>query len=357
MQSSFKVIGAMSGTSLDGLDLAYCKFIKKGKHWKFTLLASETIAYTKAFKKKLAEVDTGSALDFVKMDHAFGIFTGKKINSFVRKHAILVDFVSSHGHTIFHQPALGITFQIGNGAAIAAETGFTTVCDFRRLDVAMHGQGAPLVPIGDRYLFGAYDYCLNLGGFANISFEHQGKRIAYDICPVNIVLNKLVAERGLSFDRNGLLGRKGRVNSKLLEALNQLAYYKQPFPKSLGKEWVFDYVLPILDSYKLSLEDKLASFYRHIADQIAKSLEVTSSKKIAKVLVTGGGAYNGYLVDCLRKKATIEIVIPAPQIIEFKEAIIFAFLGVLRISEQKNCLQSVTGADADSIGGCVYVRS
>ncbi|HRH01587.1 MAG TPA: anhydro-N-acetylmuramic acid kinase [Bacteroidia bacterium] len=356
MQLSYRVVGAMSGTSLDGLDLAYCKFIQKGSNWKFTLLASETIAYTKAFKRKLAEIDTGSALDFVKMDHAFGVFTGKKIASFVRRNKILVDFVSSHGHTIFHQPTMGITTQIGNGAAIAAETGFTTVCDFRRLDVAMHGQGAPLVPIGDRYLFGTYDYCLNLGGFANVSFEYHGKRIAYDICPVNIVLNKLVAERGLSFDRNGALGRKGNVNSKLVKELNQLSYYNRPFPKSLGKEWVFDHVLPLLDSYQISLEDKLASIYKHIAEQITKSLGVIRGKKLAKVLVTGGGAYNDYLMECIRKKTSLEIVVPAPQIIEFKEAIIFAFLGVLRIREQKNCLQSVTGADADSIGGCVYVR-
>lgn len=356
MQSSYKVIGAMSGTSLDGLDLAYCEFIKKGKNWKFVLLASETIAYTNAFKKQLAEVDTASALDFVKLDHAFGVFTGKRINAFVRKNKILVDFISSHGHTVFHQPDLGITSQIGNGAAIAAETGFTTVCDFRRLDVALHGQGAPLVPIGDRYLFGNYDYCLNLGGFANVSFENNGKRIAYDICPVNLVLNKLVAERGLSFDKNGILGRKGQVNCKLVEELNSLKYYKKSFPKSLGKEWVLENILPIVDATSLSLEDKLASFYTHIGLQIANSLGSIGNKKVAKVLVTGGGAYNEFLVECIRKNSGIELVIPNPQIIEFKEAIIFAFLGVLRIREQKNCLQSVTGADADSIGGCVYVR-
>lgn len=351
MKNTFHVIGAMSGTSLDGLDLAYCIFEKKKKGWRFSIPHTQCIKYNDAFRKNLAELETKSALEFVKADTEFGIFTGNKIKSFIAKHGLSVDFIASHGHTIFHQPQNGFTSQIGNGAAIAAATGITTICDFRRLDVALGGQGAPLVPIGDQLLFAEYDYCLNLGGFANISFQQNRKRIAFDICPVNIVLNNLSLELGQEFDKNGVLAKSGKLNNELLQELNALSFYAKKFPKSLGKEWVLDEIFPLLHRSKLPITDKLHTFCEHIAIQISKALKSNSGK----IICTGGGTYNRFLMQRIKHHTAATVIVPERKLIEFKEALLFAFLGVLRSTGQKNCLKSVTGAISDNIGGCVYV--
>ncbi len=352
MKNKFHVIGAMSGTSLDGLDLAYCVFEKKKSEWSFSLKQTQCIKYTSEFRKMLSELENASAFAYVKADTEFGAFMGKAIKSFIHKHTLTVDFIAAHGHTIFHQPHIGLTSQIGNGAAVAAAAGYTTICDFRRMDVALGGQGAPLVPIGDKLLFGEYEYCLNLGGFANVSFQYQKKRIAFDICPVNIVINKLSQERGLEFDKQGNLAKKGKLNSTLLTALNNLDFYKNKFPKSLGKEWVLLEIFPLLNRSKISIEDKLNTFYEHVAMQISRAI---TSRKKSRILVTGGGTYNDYLITRIKYHCRNEICIPSKEIIEFKEALLFAFLGVLRMRGEKNCLQSVTGAIANNSGGCIYI--
>jgi anhydro-N-acetylmuramic acid kinase len=262
-----------------------------------------------------------------------------------------IDFIASHGHTIFHQPNKKITFQIGDGSAIAAETGLPVVCDFRSLDVALNGQGAPLVPIGDRMLFNDFQYCLNLGGFANISFEKNNKRTAFDICPVNIILNFLSEITGSSFDNKGKIASSGKVDHALLSALNQKKYYKKNPPKSLGKEWVISEILPLLALDTISISDKLRTFCEHIADQITKVLPPDMP---AKVLVTGGGAHNDFLVRLLKQKSKNEIILPDKKTIDYKEALIFSFLGVLRMRNEINCLKNVTGASKDNIGGAVY---
>lgn len=356
MKNKFRVIGVMSGTSLDGLDLAYCTFEKKGKKWIFDILATHCEKYNPSLRQKLATIEKSTALDFVKVDAEFGVFIGKKIKTFVQKNKLNVDFIASHGHTIFHQPMNGFTAQIGNGAAIAAESGITTVCDFRSLDVAMGGQGAPLVPIGDQYLFSDYEFCLNLGGFSNVSFQKKQKRIAFDICPVNIVLNALSEQLGKEFDRNGALARKGKVNDTLLLKLNALKFYKMPHPKSLGKEWVLDEIFPLLHGFKISTEDKMSTFCEHIAIQISSTILSADNSTNAKILCSGGGVYNGFLIQRIQANTHCKLVIPDKKIVEFKEALLFAFLGVLRMLEKKNCLQSVTGAKADNVGGCVYYR-
>ena len=259
------------------------------------------------------------------------------------------DIIASHGSTVFHEPAKRIMFQIGDGAAIAAETGIPTVSDFRRLDIMLGGQGAPLVPVGDNLLFGEYDYCLNIGGFSNISWREGDRRIAFDISPVNYVINRFARSVGLDMDRDGQIASRGSVNQPLLDRLNALDYYSAPAPKSLGREWVEARVFPLLDGCGLSLEDLLRTYYEHCAVQLARVTQPGRS-----LLVTGGGAYNKFLIERMRELSGCQVVVPEPAIIEFKEALIFAFLGVLYMTNQVSCLSSVTGARQDNIGGMLF---
>ncbi len=350
----YNVIGVMSGTSLDGLDIAFCRFYKEKSKWRFKIKKAETIPYSRDTMSFLKGLESATALDLASANMDYGKFIGEKVKTFVKKNKIKSSLVSSHGHTLFHQPSKGYTFQLGSGASIAAECGLPVACDFRTMDVAMGGQGAPLVPIGDQLLFSEYDFCLNLGGFANISFEKGKKRIAFDICPVNIVLNFYAEKMGKNFDNKGHMARSGNVNAELLNELNELKFYKTKHgkPSSLGKEWVVKFVYPLLDKYKLSVEDSLRTFTEHAAKQIASCV---NNKRSSKMLVTGGGAYNVFLMERLKAFSVNEFVLPADVIINFKEALIFAFLGVLRVRGENNSLKSVTGSKKDNIGGCIYV--
>ena len=273
-----------------------------------------------------------------------------QINRFRKEHPGQADAVASHGHTIFHQPHLRLTTQIGDGDAIAAETGLTVVCKFRNLDVALGGQGAPLVPIGDRLLFGQYDACLNLGGIANISYEtSDGRREAYDICPCNMALNYLARRKGKSYDADGMMAREGKVSQPLLDKLNALDYYHLGLPKSLGKEWFVANMLPLIETEALSVNDLLSTIVEHIAHQVA---EAVKGHKVGTMLATGGGAKNKYLIARMQAHLPdCQIVVPADEIIDYKEAIIFALLGYLRLCGKNNCLSSVTGAKHDNCGG------
>ena len=349
-----KVIGLMSGTSLDGLDIACCEFTLRGSGWHYRILAAETIAYDKQTRKRLSGLDKAGALELTQSHAWFGHFSGAETRKFIRRHKLNPRLVVSHGHTVFHQPRQGFTLQIGNGAALAAEAGLPVVCDLRSLDVALGGQGAPLVPIGDRLLFSGYDACLNLGGFANISYEQRGRRIAFDICPVNLVLNFLSAKRGRPFDRDGALAAKGSVDLDLLRKLEALPFYSQRPPKSLGKEWVDQAIMPLLDRSSSSIEDQLRTFSEHIALRIAAAIDSRFGRP-ARVLATGGGVYNGLLIALAREKCKAALVIPDRLTIEFKEALIFAFLGLLRWRGEINTLRSVTGARCDSTGGAIYL--
>jgi anhydro-N-acetylmuramic acid kinase len=341
----------MSGTSLDGLDLAFCEFHFDGSKYHHRIIEAETIPYTSTWKERLANLENRFAIDYVATDVEYGHFLGLQTRMFLERHRLIPDFIASHGHTIFHQPRNRITSQIGRGACIAAETGLPVVCDFRSLDVALGGQGAPLVPIGDELLFGQFAYCLNIGGFANISFSHEGKRIAFDIAPANIVLNYLVMPVGLDFDRNGEMARSGRVDAALLEQFNAMDFYSYPAPKSLGKEWVLQHIHPLLAQSGLSREDQLATFTEHIAIQTGRSLSGNAEDKI---LVTGGGAFNCFLMERIRLHTSCTVNIPDELTVNYKEALIFAFLGLLRHRNEINCLSSVTGAVRDSSGGAVY---
>ncbi|WP_303918452.1 anhydro-N-acetylmuramic acid kinase [Draconibacterium sediminis] len=349
-RNTIKAIGMMSGTSVDGLDIAAVEFTEHNNKWTFKLQEAETISYTPEWKKRLETAHTLSGTELTKLNAEYGIFLGEQANKFINKTKFAADLIASHGHTVFHQPENGFTLQIGSGAHLATKSNCLTICDFRTGDVVLGGQGAPLVPIGDSLLFSEYDYCLNLGGFANISYDAKGVRLAFDNCPVNIVLNPLAEEFGLPYDKSGDLGRKGKVDETLLKKLNALSYYHQKPPKSLGREWIEADFLPILNETNLNTQDKMRTIYEHIAVQITKDL---SDK--GKMLVTGGGAFNSFLIERMQALTTTKIILPEPDLINYKEAIVFAFMGVLRLREQVNCLASVTGARKDSCGGVIFL--
>ncbi len=348
-QKIYYAIGMMSGTSLDGVDLVYVKF-NFDKTYTFEILEAETLKYSEYWINTLQNAFNETVHNLADLSLKYGQFLGEQVKLFKEKYKIKnIDFIASHGHTVFHKPAQGFTLQIGDGTSIANITNNKVVSDFRTQDVALGGQGAPLVPIGDALLFSDYDYCLNLGGFSNISFDEAGVRKAYDICPVNIVLNPLAQALGLEYDAGGKLAEKGQLNKQLLNDLNNIIFYQIEIPKSLGYEFVLAFINPILERYKIPKVDLLRTFTEHAAKQIA--LKLQSNKR---VLVTGGGAYNNFLIKRLKTLSKAEIIIPDKTLIDFKEALIFAFLGLLRLENKVNCLKSVTGARKDHCSGVVF---
>lgn len=350
--SSIIALGLMSGTSLDGLDMALCEFQHIDNQWKYRILKAETAPYDSAWREKLANADKLSALEFLLLDREIGRRTADEVNRFLETAPAKPFLIASHGQTIFHQPEQGLTVQIGSGAEIAARTGICTVNDFRSMDVALGGQGAPLVPIGDELLFNQYDACLNLGGFCNISFKKNGTRIAFDIAPCNMLLNTLARQAEKDYDNGGAMAREGFIYRPLLNNLNSLEFYQLDGAKSLGKEWFEQNLWPIVNQTEIPVQDKLRTTTEHIATQIAKVLE---TNHIKSALVTGGGTKNAYLMDRIRALATgTMVVIPEETTVDFKEAIIFAFLGVLRMLGEANCLHDVTGASRNSCGGAIW---
>ena len=372
-KKSSTIIGLMSGTSLDGVDLACCRFADCDDNLQWSLLEAETIPYPDEWGSRLSTLEKASAYEYALADVQLGHYFGRLVRGFVEKHGLQVDYVASHGHTIFHQPHLGLTTQIGDGDAIAAECGLPVVFNFRHMDVALGGQGAPLVPIGDQMLFADYDACLNLGGIANISYQRSGacphraleqlpssfrsqvtghrshERIAFDICPCNMALNLLARKLGQSYDRDGNAASSGRIVEPLLSRMNTLDYYYQPAPKSLGKEWFVSHFQPFLEGGEHCVADLLRTAVEHIAGQIATVLD---SNNIRSLLVTGGGAKNKFLINRLRQLSpSCDITVPSNDIIDYKEAIIFALLGYLRLQSKPNCLSTVTGASRDNCGG------
>ena len=350
-KENYNVIGVMSGTSLDGVDLAYIKF-NYSERWTFEIFQSETISYSEEWLNKLKSAIHFSDSELEELNISYTKLLASIISDFISKHHLVeIDAVCSHGHTILHQPQNGFTLQIGNLPIIRDLVNQTVVCDFRVQDVQFGGQGAPLVPIGDELLFSEYDYCLNLGGFSNVSYNEEGKRIAFDISPVNTVLNFYANELGFAYDDAGNLAKSGNVNQNLLQQLNDLDFYKASYPKSLGMEFVNAEIFPLMHSFTIETIDKLSTFVEHIAFQIAK----ISTKPQAKLFITGGGAYNRFLIERLRNYLpTTEIAIPDDKIIQFKEALIFGFLGVLRLENEINVLSSVTGASRNHCSGIVF---
>ncbi len=361
--SSYKVIGLMSGSSLDGLDIAYCEFKEDGGKWSYEVLKSACIPYPVVWQLRLSKLVLQNAINYLKTHFFFGHYLGNLVNDFIEEHGIRdeADFIASHGQTIFHQPENKLTSQIGDGSAIAAETGLPVVCDFRTMDVALGGQGTPIVPIGEKYLYPGYKFYLNLGGIVNISCHvSEDVQVAFDICAANLALNALARDLNAPYDAGGEFAASGQMNEDLLDNLNQSWYFEKDYPKSLSGGWVSRVFMPVIRRSNINTEDKLNTVCEHIALQIAKDInyiqtkENISFKGDEQMLVTGGGALNKFLVERIQSHSPIELVVPEEQTIQFKEAIIIGLAGALRVNKQPNMLSSVTGSSQDNIGGCIY---
>lgn len=351
-KDSYQVVGVMSGTSLDGIDLAQLYFSVENGIWNYQIGNCKTVSYSSDWLNKLKLAIHYSNKELQNLNKDYTQYLGLIIHHFIQENAIkTLDAVCSHGHTILHQPQNGLTLQIGNLPEIAHITNQTVVCDFRVQDVELGGQGAPLVPIGDSILFSEYNYCLNLGGFSNVSFEENGKRIAFDISPVNTVLNFYANKIGFDYDDKGEIARSGKISQILFKKLNQIDFYHTKHPKSLGMEFVNSVIIPLMNSFSISIEDKLATFIEHIAFQIALALP----KKTGKILITGGGAYHLFLLERLKNYLSeMQVLVPDSKTVEFKEALIFGLLGILRLRNENNIMSSVTGSKHDHCSGFVY---
>jgi len=347
----YTVLGIMSGSSLDGVDLVFCRFEKTGNLWHYSIEKAKTIHYSTKWQTTLSHIYEQRGNTLIDNHIMYGKYLGQLANDFLESHCVRPDFIASHGHTVFHNPYKGYTYQLGNGQAIATTTGITVISDFRTKDILLGGQGAPLVSVGDELLFSKFDYCLNIGGIVNISFKKQGKRQAFDICPANQLLNHLSRQLGKAYDENGNFASLGKMNNKLFSILNDNSFYRLPVPKSLSNEYVHNTFFQLIDTLDAPIENKLFTIIKHIAYQINNTFEGKTGKN---VLITGGGAHNGFLINSIKMVSGQQIILPSEQLIDFKEAMIFAFLGTLRLRGETNCLASATGASKDSSGGNIY---
>lgn len=358
----YRAIGVMSGSSLDGLDIAFVEFQEQGGKWTYEINEADCYPYTTEWTEKLKNAINLPAREYQLLHTAYGQYIGQEVNRFIESHQLhyKVAVVASHGHTTFHMPASQMTAQLGDGAAIAAKTQLPVVSDLRALDVAFGGQGAPIVPIGEKMLMNDFTYFLNIGGIANISLNAE-EYVAFDVCPANRVLNMLANDAGKPFDEDGKMAASGNVHDELLNQLNKLAYYSQPYPKSLANDFGTDIVYPLIKSAGLSIPDAIRTFSEHVALQICNALSSLNIQQPVpgnkKLLVTGGGALNTFLVNRLSellRVENIEVVVPDTKLVNYKEALIMAFIGVLRWRQEYNVLASVTGASRNSIGGALW---
>ena len=361
----YKVIGLMSGSSLDGLDLAYVQLHETGGKWSYEFIHTACYTYPEEWIERLSSSTTLSAIDYLQLHVDYGHYTGSLVNRFIDEHGLhhKVHLIASHGHTSFHFPASKMTAQLGDGAAIAAETGLAVVSDLRAMDLAFSGQGAPLVPAGEKYLLPQYDYLLNLGGIANISHRKNGEYVAFDVCAANRVLNLLANEAGREYDEAGAMAASGSLDAELLYDLNSLEYYGHAYPKSLDNGFGVSTVYPLITAAGLSIPDALHTYSEHIAEQIFKAIQLIAAGEpvvSAQLLITGGGAFNTFLVERLQhllSAQNISVIVPEKDLVQYKEALIMALLGVLRWREEPTVMSSVTGASKDSIGGALWLGS
>lgn len=350
--NKYEVVGVMSGTSLDGIDLVHSKF-EKQKKWSFSILSAETIPYSSEWKDKLKLAIGLKDNELKAFDIEYTEYLARTISDFLRKNSIKdLDAVCSHGHTVKHEPQNGFTLQIGNLPELAKKTGHKVICDFRVQDLDLGGQGAPLVPVGDELLFPDFKYCLNLGGFANVSSRIKSERIAYDICALNTVLNFYAEKSGFPYDDKGSIAKSGKFNPELFQKLENLAYYNLSPPKSLGIEWVDQEIFPLLKHYERDIASVLNTYTQHAASQISRILD---NDPASEAIITGGGSFNDFLIQQIKGRTKTRIVIPSEEIVNFKEALIFGLLGVLRLRGEINVLSSVTGAKKDHSSGVVYI--
>ena len=356
----YHVIGTMSGSSMDGLDIAYCTFEESGGKWTYQINIGECIPFEEHWKNNLKRITSFSAIELLRSHTAFGEWMGLAIQSFIERNQLehKVHFIASHGHTVFHEPHHKMTFQMGDGASIAAITKLPVISDLRNIDIALGGQGAPIVPIGEKLLWKEFTFFLNIGGICNATINNENQHIAFDICPANRVLNLIINEIGEVYDLNGQLAATGKLDPTLFEQLNALAYYQQKPPKSLSNEFGLEQVFPIIQQFPISVADKLYTFCSHIAYQIKQSLAPFAKEENTQIFITGGGAFHTCLINLLRNELQtlrVEVLIPEKIIIDYKEALVMALIGVLRWREENNVLSSVTGASRNSVGGALWM--
>ena len=359
----YRAIGLMSGSSLDGLDVVFVELTEQRGKWNYEIRAAETMPYNTHWKQALAGATQLFAYDYLELHAAYGKFLGEAVNTFINEYNFhhQVQLICSHGHTIFHAPDKKFTAQLGDGAAIAATTGINVISDLRALDVAYGGQGAPIVPVGEKLLFEQFNWLMNIGGIANLSCRREDSYIAFDVCPANAVLNKLAMSAGMEYDNNGNLAASGNVNEALLKQLNEQIYYTVQPPKSLDNSFGSTVIYPLIQSFSLSVNDALRTYTEHIAFQAGNSIGTLVHEPLSKteqLLITGGGAFNAFLIERIQAslaKYNIEIALPHADVINYKEALIMALLGVLRWREENTVFASVTGAARSSIGGAVWI--
>ena len=356
----YNVIGLMSGSSLDGLDIAYVRLEEVRGKWDFEILHAECIAYSEEWVEALRNAAALPGIDYLKLDTRFGRLLGTGVNAFIARHGLehKVHFIASHGHTVFHEPDNFTTAQLGNGAVIAALTGLPVINDLRAVDVALGGQGAPIVPVGDKLLFGDYDYLLNIGGISNISVKNGDGYVAFDVCPANQVLNRLAAREGLDMDEDGMLAAKGRVLPQLLALLAQDIFYTTAPPRSLSNSHAIAMATAVLEAGNADTTDLLATATTHIANEVERAIRLYGGGIKGKMLISGGGAMNKTLVKLISERVAclgIEAVVPDVNTVMYKEALVMALLGVLRWREEANVLCSVSGASRDSVGGALWI--
>ncbi|MBS1667955.1 MAG: anhydro-N-acetylmuramic acid kinase [Bacteroidetes bacterium] len=364
----YRVIGLMSGSSLDGLDIAYVQLTEIGGKWSYEIKAADCYGYDAVWKQKLRSAIDLSAREYQVLHVDYGHFLGSQVNRFINELGLQyqVQLIASHGHTTFHNPGKRMTAQLGDGAAIAAETGIPVISDLRSMDIALGGQGAPVVPIGEKCLFPGYAYFLNIGGIANITHKQNENFIAFDICPANSVLNQLAGELGKEFDTCGVMASSGKINEPLLKKLNEQNYYKLSYPKSLSNSFGKDIIYPIVKAAGCSPIDALRTYVEHINHQIENAIQslmganenIQTGGDHQQMLVTGGGGFNLFLIEQLKSrlsKSGIEVVVPEENLVKYKEAIVMALMGVLRWREENNVMASVTGARRSSIGGAIWM--
>jgi anhydro-N-acetylmuramic acid kinase len=360
--NTYHVIGVMTGSSLDGIDIAFTKITVENNKYTYEVLISECIELPLKWKLRIEQLVLQNAVTYLKTSAFLGHFMGERIAEFIEKHQLKdkLDFIASHGQTVFHQPENLFTSQVGDGAAIARKTGFPVICDFRSIDVALGGQGAPVAPIADKLFFSDYKYFLNLGGIANIAANINGKYVAFDITAANLALNKIAKMKGVEYDHDGNMARAGQHDPALFAEMNTSFFFDKDYPKSLSGGWVSKVMLPTLGRHNIPVENKLNTICEHIAFQINKSIIAIQRKenitvsKADKMLVTGGGAFNKFLIEKIEAALPVSLQIPDEQTVKFKEAILMALMGVLRVRGENNCIGSVTGAERDSIGGAIY---
>ncbi len=352
----YYLIGIMSGTSLDGLDVSFATYNLENGRWSCHLSASKTYNYKPELAQRIQNAPKSTALELTRLDRDLGDFIGEKINTFIEEKNIdrqKIHAIASHGHTVFHQPEERLTLQIGCGTSISTTSSLPVINNFRLKDVRLNGQGAPLVPIGNRLLFDNENRIyLNIGGFANLSYYTKNKQLGYDLCPVNFVLNALCQKLELPYDLNGDIARSHEIDLPLLEKLNALSRYQILDKKALGSEWVEAKVMPLLETDKSSIKQKIATYTEHAAQQIVNYLHEI---KVNEVELSGGGTHNSFLVDRIANHFNGTVILPEKEIIDFKEALIFGFLGALYLDKQHNCLKEITQADRDSIGGILHL--